>query len=144
VSHLESQLRLVVAIAAQEIFFQQTTIGQTSAGSVPASVIQPQLVATATPPSDFTTSSPDDSIPVSNSATASVQPAAVFDLSITNTRAPGPIIPFSFVHYTAVVTNAGPGDASAVTMTYVFPSQSPYGGMPVGTPPEGGAVRNLL
>ncbi|MGH9143190.1 MAG: hypothetical protein ACRD3J_14365, partial [Thermoanaerobaculia bacterium] len=68
-----------------------------------------------------TVSSPDDGFPINDSATASVQTAVAFDLSITKTRTPAIASPGSSQQYTIVVTNNGPSDAPSVTMTDVLP-----------------------
>jgi uncharacterized repeat protein (TIGR01451 family) len=83
----------------------------------------PSSLATGTTLSaTATVSSPDDSIPANDSATASVQSAVVFDLGITQTRAPGLVLPGSSQQYTIVVTISGPSDAAGVTMTDVLPA----------------------
>lgn len=81
-----------------------------------------------------TVSSPDDMFPTNDSATASVQSAAVADLSITKTLSPSLDFPGSTLQYTIVVTNNGPSDASNVTMTDVLPASLRFASLssPVG------------
>lgn len=86
------------------------------------SQVPSSLAAGTTLSATATVSSPDDPIPANDSATASVQSAAVFDLSITKTRAPGLVLPGSSQQYTIVVTSSGPSDAAGVTMTDVLPA----------------------
>jgi uncharacterized repeat protein (TIGR01451 family) len=80
------------------------------------------LAAGTTLSATATSSSPDDSIPANDSASASVQSAILFDLGITKTRTPSPVLPGSSQQYTIVVSNFGPSDASGVTMTDVLPA----------------------
>lgn len=91
-----------------------------------------------------TVSSTSDSRPANDSATATVQSApAVFDLGITKTRTPGPVLQGGSLQYTIAVTNAGPSDAPAVTMTDVLPaplrftSLTPSAGWSCTTPAAG-------
>lgn len=69
-----------------------------------------------------TVSSPDDTFPINDSATASVQTAADADLGITKTRTSSPTFPGLPQQYTIVITNNGPSDAPGVTMTDVLPA----------------------
>jgi uncharacterized repeat protein (TIGR01451 family) len=86
------------------------------------SQVPSSLAAGTTLSATATVSSPDDSIPANDSATSSVQSAAVFDLGITKTRAPGLVLPGSSQQYIIVVTNSGPSDAAGATMTDVLPA----------------------
>lgn len=86
------------------------------------SQVPSSLAAGTTLPATATVSSPDDSIPANDFATASVQSAVVFDLGITKTRTPGLVLPGSSQQYTIVVTNSGPSDAAGVTLTDVLPA----------------------
>jgi uncharacterized repeat protein (TIGR01451 family) len=85
--------------------------------NVPSSVASgTTLSATAT------VSSPDDTSPINDSASASVQSAVAFDLSVTKTRTPAIASPGSSQQYTIVATNNGPSDAPNVTLTDVLPA----------------------
>jgi uncharacterized repeat protein (TIGR01451 family) len=94
----------------------------TSATITVVSHVPSSLAAGTTLSSTATVSSPDDSIPANDSATASVQSAISFDLGITKSRAPGLVLPGSAQQYTIVVSNFGPSDAPGVTMTDVLPA----------------------
>ena len=63
-----------------------------------------------------------DRVPANDSASASVQSAVLFDLSIAKTRAPSSVFPGLPLQYTVVVTDNGPSDASNITMTDVLPA----------------------
>jgi uncharacterized repeat protein (TIGR01451 family) len=69
-----------------------------------------------------TVSSVFDPVPANDFASASAQSAVTFDLNITKTRDPGLVVPGGSLQYTIVVTNSGPSDAPAVTMTDVLPA----------------------
>ncbi len=69
-----------------------------------------------------TVSSPDDMFPIHDSATASVQTTALADPAVTKSVAPATDFPGSALQYTIVVSNNGPSDAAAVTMTDVLPA----------------------
>lgn len=86
------------------------------------SQVPSSLAAGTTLSATATVSSPDDSIPANDFATASVQSAVVFDLGITKTRTPGLVLPGSSQQYTIVITSSGPSDAAGVTMTDVLPA----------------------
>ena len=110
----------------------------TVVSQVPSSVASgTTLDATAT------VSSPDDSVPANDSATASVQSAALADLGITKTLAPSLVLSGGPLQYTIVVTDNGPSDATSVTMTDVLPpplrftSFSSPAGWSCTTPPVG-------
>ena len=68
-----------------------------------------------------TVSSPDDMFAINDSATASVQTTALADLAVTKSVAPATDFPGSALQYTIIVSNNGPSDAAAVTMTDVIP-----------------------
>ncbi len=78
-----------------------------------------------------TVSSPDDSVPANDSATASVQTTVNADLGITKTLTPSQALRGGPLHYTIVVTNAGPSDAAAATMTDVLPAPLRFAAMGV-------------
>jgi uncharacterized repeat protein (TIGR01451 family) len=59
--------------------------------------------------------------PINDSATASVQTTALADLAVTKSVAPAADFPGSALQYTIIVSNSGPSDAAAVTMTDVLP-----------------------
>jgi uncharacterized repeat protein (TIGR01451 family) len=80
------------------------------------------LAAGTTLSSTATVSSPNDSIPANDFATASVQSAVSFDLGITKSRTAAPVIPGSSQQYTIVVSSIGPSDAPGVTMTDILPA----------------------
>jgi uncharacterized repeat protein (TIGR01451 family) len=69
-----------------------------------------------------TVSSPDDMFAINDSATASVQTTALADLGVTKSVAPATDFPGSALQYTIIVTNNGPSDAAAVTITDVLPA----------------------
>jgi uncharacterized repeat protein (TIGR01451 family) len=60
--------------------------------------------------------------PIHDSATASVQTTALTDLAVTKSVAPATDFPGSALQYTIIVSNNGPSDAAAVTMTDVLPA----------------------
>jgi uncharacterized repeat protein (TIGR01451 family) len=89
----------------------------TVVSNVPASVAGgTALTATAS------VSSPADSVPANDSATATVTTASVADIGITKTRTPSLVIAGGPLHYTITVTNNGPSDAASVTMTDALPA----------------------
>jgi uncharacterized repeat protein (TIGR01451 family) len=94
----------------------------TSATITVVSHVPSSLAAGTTLSSTATVSSPDDSIPANDFATASAQSAVSFDLGITKSRTAAPVIPGSSQQYTIAVTNFGPSDASDGTMTDVLPA----------------------
>jgi uncharacterized repeat protein (TIGR01451 family) len=59
---------------------------------------------------------------INDSATASVQTATLADLAVTKSVAPAIDFPGSALQYTIIVSNNGPSDAAAVTMTDVLPA----------------------
>jgi uncharacterized repeat protein (TIGR01451 family) len=90
-----------------------------------------------------TVSSPDDTVNANNTASASVQTTESADLGITKTLPASPAIRGGPLHYTITVTNFGPGDAAAATMTDILPAPLRFTavGAPAGwsctTPPAG-------
>ncbi|HXH37332.1 MAG TPA: hypothetical protein VNN08_01760 [Thermoanaerobaculia bacterium] len=86
------------------------------------SQVSSSVAAGTTVSGTATVSSPDDSAPANDSATASVQSAVLFDLGITKTRPPSLVLPGGPLQYTIVVSNFGPSDAPGVTMTDVLPA----------------------
>jgi uncharacterized repeat protein (TIGR01451 family) len=68
-----------------------------------------------------TVSSPDDMFPINDSATAGVQTTTLSDLAVTKIVVPATNFPGSALQYTIIVSNSGPSDAAAVTMTDVLP-----------------------
>jgi uncharacterized repeat protein (TIGR01451 family) len=90
-----------------------------------------------------TVSSPDDMFAINDSATASVQTTTLADLAVTKSVAPATDFPGSALQYTIIVSNNGPSDAAAVTMTDVLPAALRFtsivapGGWSCTTPPPG-------
>ncbi len=78
------------------------------------------LSATATGSS----SSPDPTSP--NTATATTAVVASADLTVTLTDAPDPVTAGSNLTYTATVSNAGPSDATGVTVTLPTPANTSF------------------
>ncbi len=68
-----------------------------------------------------TTSDPNGG---NNSAAASVQVGNTVDLSVTNTPSPVPVQAGNNITYTQVVTNAGPSNATSVTLTETLPANT--------------------
>jgi uncharacterized repeat protein (TIGR01451 family) len=60
--------------------------------------------------------------PINDSSTASVQTTTLADLAVTKSVAPATDFPGSALQYTIIVSNSGPSDAAAVTMTDVLPA----------------------
>jgi uncharacterized repeat protein (TIGR01451 family) len=79
------------------------------------------LSATATAAS--TTSDPGPSV---NTATATTVVEVQADLSVTLTGAPDPVIAGTQLTYTAVVSNAGPSDATGVALTLPTPTNTSF------------------
>lgn len=68
------------------------------------------------------TSTETDTVSTNNSATQSTTVSRSVDLAITNVDTADPVIAGNNVTYTITVTNAGPSDASGVTVTDVLPT----------------------
>ncbi len=101
-----------------------TAPGVTRSVSITAAVSSGQtanLSATATAGS--TTTDPDLA---NNTATADTVVEVQADLSVTLTDAPDPVIAGTNLTYTAVVTNAGPSDATGVVLTLPTPANTSF------------------
>jgi len=61
-------------------------------------------------------SSTNDPTPANNTSTATVPAAPAADLSVAKSAAPSPAVPGQNVTYTVTVANAGPSDATAVSV----------------------------
>ncbi len=72
-----------------------------------------------------TTTSTDPN-PANDSATADTAIAVSADLSITLTDSPDPVTAGTNLVYTATVTNAGPSDATGVTVTMPLPANTTF------------------
>ena len=59
-----------------------------------------------------------------NSATVSITVGNSADLSVTNTPSPVPVIAGNTITYTQVVNNAGPSNATSVTLTETAPANT--------------------
>lgn len=79
------------------------------------------LSATAT-----ASSSTPDSVNGNNTATATTVVQVLADLSITLADTPDPVIAGTQLTYTAVVSNAGPSDATAVVVTLPTPTNTSF------------------
>ncbi len=88
--------------------------------AVPASQTA-NLSATATAASGTT-----DPTPGNNTATATTVVQVQADLAITLTDAPDPVTAGTQLTYTAVVSNAGPSDATAVVVTLPTPANTSF------------------
>ena len=74
-----------------------------------------------------TVSSPTtDPSPANNTATASVDVTAAADLSLAKTLEAAPLVPGTDAAYVLTVHNAGPSDATAVTVTDTLPAPLTY------------------
>ena len=74
-----------------------------------------------------TVSSPTtDPSPANNTATASVDVTAAADLSLAKALESAPLVPGTDAAYVLTVHNAGPSDATAVTVTDTLPSALTY------------------
>jgi len=69
-----------------------------------------------------TVSSPDDLLPINDSAEASVPTSASADLAVTKVLAPSLVVPGSALQYTITVTNNGPSDTASTAMSDVLPA----------------------
>ncbi len=107
------------------------TVTCTTPSLPPASPAVFQLETTgALPANTATVSSPSDSDPGNNSATASTSA----ELSVAITDAPDPVQPASPIVYTVTATNAGPDAATAASITF---TPSPNLTIDSITPPAG-------
>ena len=79
------------------------------------------LSATAT-----ASSTTNDQTPGNNSATATTVVEVRADVAITLTDAPDPVIAGTQLTYTALVSNAGPSDATAVVVTLPTPTNTSF------------------
>jgi len=79
------------------------------------------LSATAT-----AASTSNDTNPANNTATATTVVQVQADLAITLTDAPDPVSAGTNLTYTAVVSNAGPSDATGVTVTLPTPANTSF------------------
>jgi len=100
-------------------------------GSVPAGdttvvnvVVRPDpgSEGTITNIGSVTAASPDDPNTADNSATEDTEVLASADLSLTNSDSPDPVAVGSNLTYVLTATNAGPSDATDVTLTDALPS----------------------
>ncbi|HWS28195.1 MAG TPA: IPTL-CTERM sorting domain-containing protein [Xanthomonadales bacterium] len=90
--------------------------------SVPANLGQGTvIVATATASSDTV-----DPTPGNNAAAAPTTVNASADLSITLTDVPDPVVAGTNLSYTATLTNGGPSDAQAATITLPLPAGTSF------------------
>ena len=99
-----------------------TTPGASRTATVVVAVSSAQtanLSATATAASSTT-----DPTPGNNTATATTVVQVQADLSVTLTDAPDPVTAGTQLTYTAVVSNAGPSDATAVVVTLPTPANT--------------------
>ncbi len=79
---------------------------------------------TAISQTDSVSSSTSDPNSTNNSAVASVQVGNTADVSVTNTPSPVPVQAGNNITYTQVVNNAGPSNASSVTLTETLPANT--------------------
>ncbi|MFL6248701.1 MAG: hypothetical protein ACJ74H_21940 [Thermoanaerobaculia bacterium] len=103
-----------LAAAGTATFSVTGTIDPSATGTLDNTV-------TITPPAGA-----DDSNPANNSATDSDALAASADLSVTKTSTQTTYVPGGTLTYTIAVTNAGPSDATDVTVEDVLPANTTF------------------
>ena len=100
--------------------------GATRSATVLVNVSPAQLAALSATASVSLAPAGADPVPGNNSATATTAVAAAADLSLTLTDTPDPVIAGANLSYTAVVTNAGPSDATAVVVNLPTPAGTSF------------------
>ena len=123
-----------VPMGAADVF---TLVVNVNAVTPAGTVISNTATAASTTP---------DPVPANNSATATTTVATGADVSVTKTDSPDPATAGGNVTYAIVVTNAGPSDASTLTLSDALPAGTTFVALtsPVGwtcTHPGGGRDR---
>jgi uncharacterized repeat protein (TIGR01451 family) len=121
-----------VPMGASDVFTLVVNVNAATAGGT---VISNTASATSTTP---------DPVSANNTATATTTVSAGADVSVTKTDSPDPVTAGGNITYAIVVANAGPSDASSLTLSDVVPASTTFASLtaPVGwtctTPAVGG------
>jgi uncharacterized repeat protein (TIGR01451 family) len=107
--------------------------------------VNPETPGGATISHTVMASSPEpDPVPGNNSSTEMTQVGQTADLQVTKSAGAETVLPGQPITYTITVTNNGPGDATAVQLTEIVPSNTTFqsfsapAGWSVEAPPVGG------
>jgi len=111
--------------AAGTVTCTRTTLSAGAAPAITITVTAPAQAGTVNNTASVATVSTDLN-PSNNSETVSTTVNALSDLSVTQSDAPDPVASGASLVYTLVVTNAGPSNASNLTVTDTLPASASF------------------